>query len=229
MTLTRSNSMPWLGGDRGEEWVRLRLPHFCSRSALLITSSISDTLHTTRHRTEAKPNFMPLDIGGVALQAQCSTALSKQAGTAEGPLQLVKIQMQGQAKLRSLCILTTCEPERLTTDTLTSDKLPLVKGRTHSSTPVIASRQGAPQPSIADQPCQFQAPQQSSIPKSTRCHSHCQHTKAITLISAQHRNPHGLANRTPNFDPVARHRWQVWHSSSSHTKFVDKFMDKFVN
>ena len=46
MTLTCSNSMPWHGGEWGEEWVRFRLPHFCSRSALLITSSISDTLHT---------------------------------------------------------------------------------------------------------------------------------------------------------------------------------------
>ena len=36
-------------GERGDVGVRFRLPHRCSRSDLLITSSISDTLHHMPH------------------------------------------------------------------------------------------------------------------------------------------------------------------------------------
>ena len=47
MTLTRSNWIPLdeEEGERGEEGRRFRLPQRCSRWDLLITSSISETLH----------------------------------------------------------------------------------------------------------------------------------------------------------------------------------------
>ena len=64
MTLTRSNSMPCEGADRGEEWVRFRLPHFCSLSALLITSSISDTLATLQYSVTAEINYPACVMSG---------------------------------------------------------------------------------------------------------------------------------------------------------------------
>lgn len=86
----------------------------------------------------------------------------------------------------------------------------------------MTSRQEATQASIANKPCQCQAPQQSSMPKPIRSHNKSRHTQAITSILAQTDSHTASQQHTQLGNNVKT--WLPATVPSSHTKIKDKFV-----